>query len=187
MTKKTPKLDAINGEPIVGRFYMVPCVFCVLDGLVPIIGPLHEDKEYIGVADRHWHYDFRFIANLPCHDESTNFGRACFEERTDGSKNVVNVNSAVAIHRRKCFRVMPEYKTTYVNGTIRTPVPFLFDLERAYADTKMNTDTMICPHRGIPLKGQPIRDGCVLCCGHGLQWNVKTGELVPRVAVEHRD
>lgn len=185
---KNPRVDEID-EPVVGKFYIVPCVYRISDfmhGWKPVIGPLHEDAEYIGVPGKHWHYDWRFIDRLPNPDESTNFGNACFLVGKDGAEIS---RPSVELHWRKCFRKMIEYKTTYVkdvdayhlDSDLRTLIPWLGGLEKAYVDAKMNTESMLCPHRGIPLKGQPIRYGCVTCCGHGLRWNVQTGAMAPRV------
>lgn len=34
----------------------------------------------------------------------------------------------------------------------------------------------VCPHAGIPLDDGEIVDGCVLCPGHGWEFNLTTGE-----------
>jgi hypothetical protein len=57
-------------EPQVGERYLVPVVRelrvgprglrIVGDLWVPVIGPLHDDTEIIGLPARHWHVDFRF-------------------------------------------------------------------------------------------------------------------------------
>lgn len=49
--------------PIVGKMYMVPCVFKNEAGLhVPVIGPHLADPE-IGTDDDHIHIDIRFISD----------------------------------------------------------------------------------------------------------------------------
>lgn len=50
----------------VGRYYRVPCVrgrWILGDSplWIPVIGPLHEDTEYIGFPFQHWHVDYRFL------------------------------------------------------------------------------------------------------------------------------
>lgn len=40
----------------------------------------------------------------------------------------------------------------------------------------------VCPHRGIDLTPFARPDGTAICPGHGLRWNLATGELMPRHA-----
>lgn len=48
-------------------------------------------------------------------------------------------------------------------------------MTEAYTGVRMRN--MICPHRGINLRGQPVELGRVTCPGHGLQFDVETGKL----------
>ena len=42
-------------------------------------------------------------------------------------------------------------------------------------------DCRTCPHRGMPLTGQPVdTDGGVVCPAHGLRWSRKDGSLMRR-------
>jgi hypothetical protein len=77
-------------------------------------------------------------------------------------------NGEVVLRRRKCHREFPEYP--------RVLAGWMNALEKSCADLTMRN--MTCPHRGMPLESCP-RDGDVVTCpGHGLRWNVKTGEMV---------
>jgi len=62
------RIDDLKEPPIVGRYYLVPCIKVTSAeslpvGFWPVTGPQHEDKEIIGFAWRHWHYDFRFLTH----------------------------------------------------------------------------------------------------------------------------
>lgn len=174
-------------RPVMGHRYVVPCV--LRTGVwFPVIGPAHEDGEYIGFKQLHWHYDFRFVARLD------------WEAWTEGVHDQVNVLSRVLVVRdgeearvvrrvKRCLREMPLFCTQYVRtcGTVSN-VHWMENLETAFADSKLKLDCMTCPHRGLPLKGLPVSPrGTVVCPGHGLAWNVNTGAMVKRAtAAEER-
>jgi hypothetical protein len=86
--------------------------------------------------------------------------------------------SAVLFGRFRCQRRMPSFPT-HISGQ---PIEFVAGLENAYADVKLKCSK--CPHRGMPLTGLPEKDGVVVCNGHGLAWNVQSGEMVRRLTAE---
>lgn len=51
-------------------------------------------------------------------------------------------------------------------------------LESAYANCRLKPGN-VCPHRGIDLTPFEDADGIAVCPGHGLKWNLRTGEPVP--------
>ena len=57
----------------VGRFYRVPCVWASWPNLGsrprwwPVLGPQHEDEEFIGFPYQHYHVDYRFL-NAECRE-----------------------------------------------------------------------------------------------------------------------
>lgn len=161
-------------EPIIGRYYLAQVVKAVCFGKVdlwPIIGTWHEDAEYIMLPDHHYHLDTRFLTRR----QLQHIGP--FRKRT-AEVNAMGLAITDVIGRpthapRKFKRPTP-------------PHPLLRERERtnfenAYATHKLKN--MICPHRGLSLIGQPVRDGCVTCPLHGLKWNVESGELVRTVKV----
>lgn len=157
---------------VVGQRYWVPCVLNPdHDGRyfwVPIIGPLHEDKLIIGFEKEHFHYDLRFWSDRLI---SKVFGSWGLQ---DPARSLVSVltgfDKGPKVCRRKCFREMPEFP---VCG-------FSMALEKAYCEQRVNPANPICPHRGLPLVAPANEDGVVVCSGHGLSWNIKTGEMVHR-------
>jgi hypothetical protein len=83
-------------------------------------------------------------------------------------------------HRLLCKRTLPDFpvELKYKDGRERWAFEWQPRLESEYAAIRAACTR--CPHRGFSLAGLPVKDGKVVCPGHGLQWNVKTGALVPR-------
>lgn len=166
---------ATIAEPYtIGRVYRVPCVFATAwQRAVPIIGPLHEDKEHINFPEPHWHIDWRFVSKADYHWYSWQ-GTSPVHSRVISQKNTAG---PIVERRMKCKRPMPEFPVFPYNNK---PVHWLRGLQDAYADTKLKCG-MICPHRGMPLAGCPVTDGVVICPAHGLAWDVESGAMVRRV------
>lgn len=169
----------------VGKFYRVPCVKTTKEqrvgrgAWVPVIGPKHEDAEFVGFPDVHWHIDWRFVADEIFAQEtalrspkSAVFGSIVMESTKPheyfGPSRALTTEFKV--RRIKCRRTMPTYPNELV---ARGWGP---KLNAAYKDCRMQN--MTCPHRGLPLDGCETHGDVVTCPGHGLRWNVKTGELV---------
>lgn len=165
---------------IVGNAYSVPCVrgqFNTLwfNGWVPVIGPPHEDREYIGVASTHYHVDWRFVLehqwqrHIRWRPEAEALGVILHQKDiTEGPKYL----------RRPCLREMPTFPV--VLSPASTPIKFLAKLEDAFADAALPA-CRTCPHRGMPLDAmRPDVDGVLVCPGHGLAWDTKSGRLVRR-------
>lgn len=191
----------------VGKNYMVPAIktrmHCnafqfyrsIFRGAwVPVMGPLHRDAGVVGFPYLHWHIDLRFCSKalwkrilgrertppnesrafaLPLQKHPSNGGWS-----TGWGGHPVNeygedlhdswVEGGVVMRRMKYQREFPKWP--------RALPSWLPKLEKECAGLRLKG--MVCPHRGIPLDNCP-RDGDVVTCpGHGLQWNVKTGELV---------
>jgi hypothetical protein len=172
---------AANPSPVdveVGKMYRVPCVRRLNardpsdflgKGWMPVIGPIHDDKEVIGVAPLHLHYDSRFLSIEPDWSRPGPLGRL-------GTVVGVDVDETFGIQRklqyalklRKCRRATDVW----------TPVKFTRPLEEAHRRCRIGPDGL-CPHRGIPLAlGARLQDGSTVCAGHGLRWSAE-GELQP--------
>lgn len=170
----------------VGKFYRVPVIvgrWRDADGEWPVLGPLHEDAEYIGFEPLHWHVDARFLTQRQWRTATFSKDRGLGVEDVfnmpvqktyedwQHKPMVLIVNPAPILKLRKCRRVWPTYP-----GRVR----WRKKLEAAYADCELRPG-MVCPHRGAPLEGLEVHDGCVTCPLHGLRWNVTTGRLAPVV------
>lgn len=167
---------------IVGRYYMVPCL--VSDSrtapaansrnLVPVIGPMHSDKEHLNFDLQHFHIDWRFVKNMESSMDlrewkNSPHGTVMLAQEHNG-KNLPPVPRLM-----KCFRAMPEFPV------LRTWKWIGLELAQEHACNKLKPGN-ICPHRGIDLTPFAEPDGTAICPGHGLRWNLRTGELIPRHA-----
>jgi hypothetical protein len=165
-------------EPQVGKYYLVPCapvhhsVWSRLGKWLPVIGPWHEDAD-INVPVHHFHYDCRFIpARLYERSSYPYIGKLHTWHTSHDLPAALLTPKAIPLEykRRKMLRPMPEFPTG---------APFHDQLEKQFENVKLKCRT--CPHRGMSLDGLPVAsDGTVVCNGHGLKWNLKTGELVKR-------
>lgn len=163
-------------ELIIGKYYLVPCVG--LPGMpanlsvCPVVGPLHEDAEFINFPHRHFHPDRRFVSD----------GWFKFYQWRDpkGSWSPVYAfdiegrdTGMVPLGRRRM-------KMRREVGSFRVDSPWLRKLERAYCKETLR-EGHICPHRGISCRGVVAENDGVVCPGHGLKWNTETGGLVSRI------
>lgn len=195
----TPLLSSVP-RPVVGEFYLVPCIkvepraktsWMDRNGWVPVLGPKHRDAEHLEFDVEHIHVDWRFIG-------SEGYRRALAIRisalgtvlSNDGAQPWEHcVRRQPELRRIKCKREMPTFPDSSVLGTAGTatsatpPRVRWARLERAQAVVcnKLKPGN-ICPHRGIALDQFALPDGTAICPGHGLRWNLATGELMPRLA-----
>ncbi len=173
----------------VGKFYNVTCVvlkkeFDYGDGyglapvkqqcffsqkqLIPVVGPPHDDVEYINFPDRPYHVDWRFAPQSVCNlaTEHNYFAEL-------GMVVDVRLVEKTVVRRMKCrreFRMYPDK-----NGA-----KFLPALQKGFADKSAKNG--ICPHKGFDLNTlHPDADSCVVCPLHGLKFNTTTWQLVERL------
>lgn len=160
----------------VGRYYQVPCVQMKKWGKAyfPVIGPLHEDKEFLDFPWQHWHCDFRFISDRFA--DKLCKGR----EKAYLLAQVVAADTTALgpiLKKKLCQRPMPDFPWSLLEWQRS-----LGKLEIAYAKHHINVENPICPHRGLPLVAPPDKRGVTVCSGHGLSWDLHTGALVCRAS-----
>lgn len=157
----------------VGKFYTVPAVrvrtWHGFSGWLPVIGPKHEDAEFINFPWQHYHLDWRFAPDSVFKKLSYwrgptfVYGAAIQCPDTRGTRVI---DEGPVQKRMKCKREPPAYPFD--------SAPWVKALAAKYACAKLTKG--LCPHRGIPVTAM-IRDGDILTCpGHGLRWNALTGE-----------
>lgn len=171
--------------PVIGKVYSVPCIKTTKDcrygrgGYMPVIGPEHTDKEFINFPSEHYHVDWRFASALAFRkatwvrmpEGEHSHAYAAVLQRWgygDPSYGMELTKGGVVMRRMRCKREWPAYPYS---------VKWMEKLEDAYACHKLKPG-LICPHKGLPLETCPTNNDVVTCPGHGLRWNVKTGELV---------
>lgn len=184
------RVEDLQVPPIVGETYLVRCLALGQPlppelGIWPILGPLHEDLELLGVGPHH-HYDPRFLSDvqvytlcardpadlhaairgllhgLPSEPWDLAFGRVALESAGD----------TVVEEPRKCLRPMPLYPP-------ERAYPWITELESLHADACLSACGR-CPHRGLPVASiPPDKDGLRTCVGHGLRFG-PDGRVVQR-------
>jgi hypothetical protein len=165
--------DAEKAESlIVGQFYSVNSVIRLIDdAIIPVHGPLHEDAEIIKYPYDHWHIDWRFINKRLYQDYFDRGGR--FLMPWAWPINANQTTGVVQRRRMQCKRQFEQYAPVKL-------VPWLKRLEEKYSNARMKN--FICPHKGLPCNATPVDGNTVICRGHGLAFDVETGELIRQVA-----
>lgn len=174
VSTRPQKVETLTSPPIVGEKYLVPGIVVPVHigakpNWYPVLGIAHEDKEYIK-ASKHFHYDVRF------------FPADFFPLKLDGQVLVETAQEMMVkiavikiwtplIEYREvvCAREMPNFPSWLA--------PWFPELQQGYLSKQLPAN-LKCPHQGIYLGSLPQVNGIVTCPGHGLKWNIKTGEAV---------
>lgn len=171
----TTLLADLREPPVVGRFYMVPCITYPYHERVdvwPTLGPLHHDRGEVNFPYLHYHIDPRFLTAdqaRHCARKSAFYGgtveacAAAYPLSHHGSP----LPARPHLVRRKCRASSWQYSPP-------SAVPWLDALEARYgapADPiRVKRDRLLCPHRKVDLSSlQPDADGIVTCPLHGLR------------------
>lgn len=188
-----PNVEDVD-DVIVGKRYRVPVVILKNRpkalSLLPVIGPQHEDKEFINFPARHWHPDRRFITqewfdDLEA-DGASHWAIALTLYPSTHSSAFVHhaTNEPMVVDGGRRVMTCKRLVESFCERDGKPP-RWLPKLEAAYKDDRLRN--MICPHRGISCVGViPEADGGIVCVGHGLKWNPKTGEMISRVGSDLR-
>ncbi len=164
----------LQTPPTIGKYYMVPVVWCRLYGVeMPVWGDHHEDKAILKFDMWHYHFDHRFVSRRIM-DRITKGGittLALFGDVVHTS-DLETYQITPIVRRLKCRRDM------FVFPHVQRTHKFINKLETSFDAAKLQGG--VCPHKGFNLNQCPVRDGHVVCPLHGLQWNKATGELAPR-------
>lgn len=176
-----PRIEDVE-QPVVGRWYLVPCVWrgdLRRPTWWPVFGGWHSDAEVINFPAWHFHFDARFLSRsqlaIASRYGSPDYALVAVytelpERREPGPP------PETPWRRRRMVRGMPAFPAHYEHGQVKTVLAH--NLETAFAGQTMKCRT--CPHRGFSLKGLPVKDGAVVCPGHGLKWDLATGAMIPR-------
>ena len=201
MNLTLPSVPQLPDEPAIGAFYRRPCVRAHWPTTqihwLPVLGPIHSDREHIKADFQHLHVDYRFL-NLEIRRSLDDLIDDCGDIRCinrvysrtishvwpRGHDEPVELNKIhpMEIHPSSWISVRPrKYQGPYPPYPYEN-VPWLHELSQAYAERTLIEGT-ICPHRGTDLAGfVPDDDGVVTCPLHGLRWCVGTGRIVANTA-----
>lgn len=178
----------LGREPVVGLKYLVPCIRDYKSSretiLLAVRGAKHSDPE-IGFSREHYHYDLRFFSDEEIREIASSNSALAGEaysvfihELAEKLMHFVSQNTSARVVEavKRCYRKTPVFPSYDDKGNCHS---FVRRLEEIYKEEKMKCLT--CPHKGFDLRGEPVRDGKVICPGHGLRWRVKGGRLSPRI------
>lgn len=163
MSTAIPRVDQMPTPPAVGQSYLVWTVNGRYFDRVadwPILGPIHDDREFIGFEMRHYHIDWRFI-------RLSSFARASVRSSPLHAHDDCPL-SEPALRRRKCLEQFDYLDLHH---------PTIYAMQRAFKGRQCATGPggFICPHRGMPLGTVPAKDGVITCPQHGLRFDAATG------------
>ena len=174
----------LSKKAVVGRMYWVPCL--KLDdeyqgeSWIPVIGQKHSDAE-LGVTFDHYHIDWRFV---PQRFFAMSLARSAIAGKphqtvisnTTSGRWPHKIDRRPVLKLRKCRREMPDFPAS--------PKKAFSDLESSMIESGARlVRGHVCPHRGFDLRAFDKGDGTAVCPGHGIHWNLKTGEIIPRHSV----
>ncbi len=192
----TQPIDQVQGLPVVGQTYLVPCVRSLSTSIPwPVIGHAHVDPDYFpgefGGTERHYHIDLRFArpGQVRCLARWTSNLVRDPETALLAALTVVIPSTSVgviALCFRTCRRQMPLYpkRLSNADGTTNT-YRALPRMEDDFAGCPVNRDCPRCPHQGTPLNGLPTDgQGRTLCPAHGLAIDLAAGVVVRRVTTD---
>lgn len=195
-----PIVTELTEPPVVGRYYLVPCVKYRYDFKVrwwPVVGPKHDDAEHLNFAAVHYHLDRRFLPMAMLRG-----GYAVPTARGIREGKRIWRSSDTMLAARPLSEVTeygplptPELRKRLCivsdvgfPGRAREGLHSNFDrLHEAYEGRRCGRNAegqLICPHKGAVLSNLAAdRNGIVTCPLHGLNINTQTGVVVKRPRV----
>jgi hypothetical protein len=160
----------------VGRMYLVPCMHTSLSGSflpewVPVIGPRHTDEEHLKFPHEHYHIDWRFVSDATYQSALGEVSGVVHGTVLTNTHGKHRVEGCAVLKRRMCKRLMPDHPARPRENWVA------LELAQRSTCNRLKPGN-ICPHRGIDLTPFAKPDGTAICPGHGLKWNLRTGELL---------
>lgn len=165
-------LSELREPPTVGSFYLVPVIeykYMDIQALWPVLGPLHDDREFFNFPELHYHVDARFLSDRIV-ERLTRYwqptiahvvGRAPLHRRGEPLPK-----GRPALRRRKCYRTGTEYEFGGAEPVQQLRAKFGDPAE----PISRRDGRILCPHRKVDLSNFPVADdGTVTCPLHGLK------------------
>lgn len=162
-----------------------------------VVGPLHDDAEFLGFRHEHFHVDPRFIPIRVWDSERFRnpvLGYAAtpishvWPEGADEQVMLDDIDpqaplrSWYRLRRRKCLRTQADYPEEWARSR-----SWYAALVAAYREVELGPPG-VCPHQGADLSTFHLdADGCVTCPLHGLRWHMETGRLAVPPLQSKRD
>lgn len=177
------RVDALDGPPVVGRYYLVRAIFTDRGGhrerplWWPIIGTEHTDVEFFNFVRPHYHIDVRFLtaAHLRRASWIADNARADFLARPLQRWHAERGGSfrplpPPEIRRMRCAVAAVDYPYAGMKAVVALNKSL--SGQRAISSKR----GWVCPHRKVALATvAPDANGIITCPLHGLRIHAKTG------------
>lgn len=179
------RLADLREPPVPGRYYLVPIIrdypWHGKRGDWPVLGPLHEDAEFFGFSEVHYHVDVRFLtARLRNWAARQLVGRY---QSNDIERDLALVASAYPLSSRgeavpkgrPATRRLKCIVASHLTPLLKiAPASIEAALANRYgspaAPIRKADGRILCPHRKVDLSQfPPDNDGTVTCPLHGLK------------------
>lgn len=179
MTEKITEVETVE----VGQYYLVPTVFGKWAGYAarswPVIGPKHNDRHCLHFHWDHYHHDARFFPfAYPDGDHGAWKGVMSRPLMTSEAMNPGGLGPVVW-KRMKCRRLKNPAQDMILDSVSSGNERWQC-LLNDYRGKQAAHDGRgwICPHRKVPLAGQPVEDGVIVCPLHLLRIDAATGKVL---------
>lgn len=178
MTEKITDVQAVE----VGQYYLVPTVMGRWSGYAarswPVIGPKHNDRHCLNFDWDHYHLDARFFPfAYPDSDHQAWKGVMSMPLMTSERMNPAGL-PAVVWKRLKCRRTRNPVQDMLVEA-VSTAKQWQCLVDDFAGRQALNDGRgWVCPHRKVPLAGQPVEDGVIVCPLHLLRIDAATGKVL---------
>lgn len=177
----TPKITEFVGVPEIGQFFLVPTLrgeWCNRKGIWPVLGPMHEDAEFLQFPHDHWHLDARFM-NVA---EWRHAARYSVTRSADSSVAALPLMKNLLSHGDEIYWQRRAYRRHFQYPLTKVSVQQHFQRLHAQFEgviAHRGEHGLVCPHRGAPLGSiAPNERGHIVCPLHGLCWDAATGRNI---------
>lgn len=186
MNRRLQRVDELTAPPEPGRFYLVPMIEHPWRwGRArwwPVLGPMHEDRQWIGFKPQHYHVDVRFFNTT----QWRLLGRGGDELRDQKA-----AGWPISIYESPRWGVPPVWRPARCEReragfALPGAQRFLAKTGKSFprllavfAGSRLRRDAdgiWVCPHKGLALGSCPVEpDGTIICPLHGLRWHADDG------------
>lgn len=176
-----PLLSDLREPPLVGALYMVPVIrdypWCGHTSNWPVLGPLHDDKDFFNFSVPHYHIDIRFTTARQEAIMLTRGDLQWFSSNADVVAAMGSLSCPLASHGYRLPKGMPGLmrrrcrRASYYCPAEADPIK---EMRKKLGDPaeaiRLGDGRLLCPHRKVDLSQfTPDADGIVTCPLHGLR------------------